>query len=133
VSLAAVPQDHGIKGENATKCERCSGTATLQLTEIEDGVPRALWFCSQHAREYAKESGLQLGEHFFDGWTVIPVTVAQSQIEAEETVTVDLPDGHTKRLKLSRHWHNGLCIAEVRHGAAGMGKPLYQFNIRVVA
>ena len=115
------------------KCHRCSREATQQVTEIENGVPRTLWFCPGHGREHARQGGRPQDEPFFDEWTVIPVTVMRSQVEAEEAVAVELPEGGTQRLKLRRRWSGGQVLIPLRPGPrAETCRPLRCFRIRGV-
>ena len=115
------------------KCEQCSEKAAVYLTEIEDGIAQSHGFCLEHGRQRAKAMGLPVEEHFFHARVLVPVEVTQAQLDAEETVAVDLPDGRTKSLKLQRHWPSGLCITEVRKGSTPPETPLPQFRITVVA
>lgn len=115
------------------KCEQCSEKAVVYLTEIEDGIAQSHGFCLEHGRQHAKATGLPVDEHFFHDRVLVRVEVTQAQLDAEETVAVDLPDGRTKSLKLQRDWHSGLCITRVRKGSTPPETPVPRSLIRVVA
>ena len=112
------------------KCEQCSERATMYLTELESGIAQSHAFCLDHARQHAKVMGLPA--HFLEVRVTVPVEVTQAQLDAEETVAVDLPGGGTESLKLQRGWHSGLCINRVRKGSTPSETPLPLFLITVV-
>jgi protein arginine kinase activator len=39
------------------KCQKCAKPATYHITEIEQGKPRELHFCDEHARAYLTQPG----------------------------------------------------------------------------
>ena len=84
------------------KCQQCGEPATAHITEIQQGQPHALHFCGAHPKAYLARDEIPVACDLLGERTVVDLQVTQSQIENEATVSAELPDGKTVRLKLSR-------------------------------
>ena len=113
------------------KCDLCGERATTHLTEIADGVPRPLHLCKEHAKLRYQQDPFAGAQHLLER-TAVTVEVTPSQIEREELVSVDLPDGGTRHLKLSTRMTDGFAIADLPSSMGGPTEELHCLTIRVV-